>query len=188
MLCSREQYNERSPDLCSNEDDIVNCERNDVSTEFCGNEYGSISTDDDKETSTSHPIEKTEKSINRRIQNLLNGILPPPSVTFIQHDVRNMLELYKKNITIIENSVSIVETRDDVDAESSFMPKELKDVEWPEIYRSNSYGVHYNRTKYTESIEMQYMKLVERNVGQETGSSFTSNVPSSAKKKQTRKL
>lgn len=68
------------------------------------------------------------------------------------------------------------------------MPNVLDNLKWPQLERVNAYGLHYNRTKYTENIEMMYMKLVERNVGQETGSSFTNNVSTSAKKKPIRKL
>ena len=148
--------------------------------------------DDEKENLRGNCIEKAEKAISRRIQSLLSGILPPPSVTYIQHDIGNLLSMYKRNVTLMDsdnvNKKDMEKSDICDDLPLPMIPKVLENMEWPQIERINAHGLHYNRTKYTEHIEMMYMKLVERNVGQETGSSFTFNIATSAKKKPVRKL
>lgn len=176
---SREQMNERSPDLFSDdEDDDENLEH---STSFTSISF------EDKDNQTDDCIEKIDRKLSKQIQGLLSGILPPPSITYIQHDIGSLLSMYKQNIAIMniddKHTVDINDNHSD-----DWMPKELENIEYPHIQRVNAHGLHYNRTKYTDNIEIMYMKLVERNVGQETGSSFTYNASMSAKKKPIRKL
>lgn len=193
---SLKHINERSPDLFSDVDDLeteteINIEKN---QHFAVDVNDSISSikDDGTENVKSNDIEKTEKMLTRRIQTLLSGILPPPSVTFIQHDIGNLLSMYKRNITLMDfdnsNKKDIEESNICDQISLPIMPNVLDNIEWPQLEKVNAYGLHYNRTKYTENIEMMYMKLVERNVGQETGTSFTYNISTSAKKKPIRKL
>lgn len=222
---SREHINERSPDLFSevddfdatvneamHDDDIVSAavtdadaDDDDLSVNVSGiNDSADIKTDDGTFATilSDKHIEKTERALNKRIQSLLSGIIPPPSVTFVQHDITNLLSTYKKNITLMDaplivcNETNRTEETCDVTDKIPMMPNELENVEWPEIKRTNAYGVHHNRTKYTDNIEIMYMKLVERYVGQETASSFTFNATNNAsaaaaaaaKKKPMRKL
>lgn len=192
---SREQINERSPDLFSDDDDCGgggggdggdNEADNNEQTNVDANDSIASTKSEDKENNSDNCIEKTERSISKRIQNLLCGILPPPSVTYVQHDISNLLSMYKRNVALMHSE----QCNEDafVDQPSHpIIPKPLENVEWPQISKINAYGLHYNRTKYTENIEMLFMKLVERNVGQETSSSFT-YVSASAKKKPARKL
>lgn len=206
METSREHINERSPDLFSDDDDAADdddddddeleteiyTEKNQQHSTVDGNDSISSNKDDEKENVRDNCIEKAEKAISRRIQSLLSGILPPPSVTYIQHDIANLLSMYKRNITLMDADIvnkTEIEKSDICDEMPlPMVPKILENMEWPQIERINAHGLHYNRTKYTEHIEMMYMKLVERNVGQETGSSFTFNIATSAKKKPIRKL
>lgn len=224
---SREHINERSPDLFSEvgdfdateneaiqDDDIAAAsattttvdEDEDLGTDVSGiNDSADIRTDDGSPTivlSDKH-LEKTERALNKRIQTLLTGIIPPPSITFAQHDVSDLLATYQRNITLMgvpssitcnNNEKQAEETCDDVADAKPKMPKELEHIEWPELKRTKAFGLHYNRTKYTDNIEIMYMKLVERYVGQETVSSFTHSVrddasaTGAAKKKPMRKL
>lgn len=204
---SHEHINERSPDLFSDEDDfdadnnnhsaVNTVDPNDIvdaanETNADGDVNDSVEVknieDNDKN------IEKTEKAISKRIQAILCGILPPPSVTYIQHDITDLLSMYKRNATLCDPTIQFNNDKDNRRNENCdqlttpVMPKVLDSVEWPQLKRVNAYGLHYNRTKYTDNIEMMFMKLVERNVGQETGSSFTFSISTSAKKKPVRKL
>lgn len=195
---SREHINERSPDLFSDDEDLDN-DNNEHSavdvidtTDAVDVNDSTEVTNEEKDRLTDNCIEKTERATSKRIQALLSGILPPPSVTFIQHDITNLLSIYKRNVALMEQTVPSdedskrTETCDQMSV--PVMPKQLDNVEWPQLKRINAYGLHYNRTKYTDNIEMMYMKLVERNVGQETGTSFTFSMSTSAKKKPIRKL
>lgn len=188
METSYEQINERSPDLFSDvEEDFETETDTDKNQHSAIDVNDSFSSNKDEENILDNCIDKKEKMISRRIHSLLAGVLPPPSVTYIQHDIGNLLAMYKRNITLMD--LDCFNNKNVCDRMSlPIMPKVLADMEWPQIEKVNAYGLHYNRTKYTENIETMYMKLVERNVGQETGSSFTYNVSMSAKKKPMRKL
>lgn len=206
METSREHINERSPDLFSDDDDDavddgddddnleteIDTDKNQQHSTVDVNDSISSIKDDEKENVRGNCIDKAEKAISRRIQSLLSGILPPPSVTYIQYDIGNLLSMYKRNVALMDcdnvNKIDIERTDICDEMPLPMIPKVLENVEWPQIERINAHGLHYNRTKYTENIEMMYMKLVERNVGQETGSSFTLNIATSAKKKPVRKL
>lgn len=195
METSREQINERSPDLFSDGDDFdtdTNHRHSTASVNESHDESATSLKDDDKEHQPKNSIEKTDRSISKHVQRLLSGILPPPSVTLVQHDIVSLLSMYRRNEVLMNigiNSESDHQPTASNDRSTvPLMPQVLENVEWPNIEKINAYGVHYNRTKYTENIEMMYMKLVERNVGQETSTSFTHNQSMSAKKKPARKL
>lgn len=207
---SREHINERSPDLFSDDDDF-DADNNDhcaavnavdpVDLVNASNAANETNADGDVNDSVEvknienneKNMEKIEKAMSKRIQAILCGILPPPSVTYIQHDITNLLSMYKRNAALCEPTIQFNDNDNNRNENCDqltipLMPKVLDNVEWPQLKGVNAYGVHYNRTKYTDNIEMMFMKLVERNVGQETGSSFTFNISTSAKKKPVRKL
>lgn len=185
---SREHINERSPDLFSDEDEDVEDEA--VEAKNIEHSISVVSTSisfEEKDNQADNYIEKNEKQISKRLQGLLSGILPPPTITYVDHDITSLLTLYNKNVALLD----LDNKHNNIDADdqsTSWMPKELDKIEWPHIERVNAHGLHYNRTKYTDNLEIMYMKLVERNVGQETGSSFTYNVSMSATKKPIRKV
>lgn len=201
---SRENINEQSPDLFSDDEDTALIGK-ELSFDkihprsAIGNNSFTSTANDEKEYVDSDVWQNKEKAISKRIQNLLSGVLPPPSVTNIQQDIANMLNLYKANLEIMNDenktndSVSATATvleETTIDSIASFMPKEVAEMKWPNLLQSNTHGLHYNRTKYTDNIEIMYMKLADRFIGcgQETGSSFTCNVTMSAKKKTNRKM
>ncbi|XP_031617883.1 uncharacterized protein LOC116337446 [Contarinia nasturtii] len=194
MEISRESLGERSPDLFSDEDDLeTDTNTNQRSIDDINDSLLS-NKDDEKENNFDNSIEKTEKTISKRITNLLSGVIPPPSVTYVQYDIGNLLSMYKRNFALMDsdNDNKTDGTKQSDICDQIFTrplnPEAIENIKWPEIEMVNAYGVHYNRTRYTENIESMYMKLVERNVGQETGTSFTFNASMSAKKKQIRKI
>lgn len=184
---SREHINERSPDLFSDEEeDLKDAAVKAKNIEHSISVASTSISFEEKENQTDD-IEKNEKKISKRLQGLLSGILPPPSVTYVDHDITSILTLYNKNVALMDldnkqNNIAVD------DQNNSWMPKELENIEWPHIERVNGHGLHYNRTKYTDNLEIMYMKLVERNVGQDTSSSFTYHVSISAEKKPIRKV
>lgn len=187
METSRDSLGERSPDLFSDDEDLKpDIEPNQHSIDDV-NDSLSSNKDDEK---VNNSIEKSEKAISKRITSLLAGVVPPPSITYIQYDIGNLLSMYKRNVVLMDSGNQNDGIKQDICDHISMRPLNpdaLDNIKWPEIEMVNAYGVHYNRTKYTENIESMYMKLVERNVGQETGSSFTYNAAMSAKKKQIQK-
>lgn len=189
---------ERSPDLFSDDDD-------DEADEDSGNdgtnecetlaipdvEVGCTAADsissDDKDTGPMSR-ENNEKAINKRIQDMLSGVLPPPSVTYIEYDCNNLLAMYKRNYVEMQDFIGNINAKATANDDNATMPEKLNGAEWPEISECDEYGLHFNRTKYTESIEMLYMRLAERNVGLETGSSFLCGISTNIRKKPPKKL
>lgn len=201
LATSREQINEQSPELfCDNDDDYLDMpnDDNDFDDENVKHENNNETDVNDSLVSVSFEetgngddaIQRKEKTISKRIQNMLLGVLPPPSVTDVQHDIINMISLYKKNCAQFGfGTEKQTETNSkDERRNKTFVPIELENVEWPKVQKFDAYGLHYNRTKYTENIEILYMKLIERNVGQETGSSFIYNASLNCKRKPIRKM
>lgn len=130
-----------------------------------------------------------EQATQKRIQDMLSGVLPPPSVTIIEYDCNNMMSMLRKHYVETANSMDCTATGTVVDNNRmEMMPAKLETVDWPQIREYNEFGLHYNRTKYSESIEMLYMRLAERNVGLETGSSFLSGISTNNRKKPPKKL
>lgn len=129
-----------------------------------------------------------EQATQKRIQDMLSGVLPPPSVTIIEYDCNNMMLMFKKHYVEMDNSMNCTDGTEVVNNSTAVMPAKLENVEWPQIRECNEFGLHYNRTKYSESIEMLYMRLAERNVGLETGSSFLSGISTNIRKKPPKKL
>lgn len=190
---SREHINERSPDLFSDDDDDEqeNVIKNDNREHSAAND-SLISISYAEKDNPDNYIQTKEKTISKSIQNQLSGVLPPPSITNVQHDVGNMLALYKRNYALANFGSEDIANKSIAgdefdDRKECFAPRVLDNAEWPHVMKIDTHGVHYNRTKYTENIEMMYLRLVERNVGQETGSSFTYTATANLKKKPIRK-
>lgn len=196
---SREQFNERSPDLFSDDDDVNDNDNNNGNEDRANAAIAGIVIDGDAEATVTDLIgfedkeisfEKTEKAINKRIQDLLSGVLPPPSLTYIEYDCSSMLAMYNKNYAEMPEFIDCLNAKAASTSNecTSMVPDKLNGIEWPEILEHNEYGLHFNRTQYTDSIETLYMRLAERNVGLETGSSFLSGISTHIRKKPPKKL
>lgn len=141
--------------------------------------------DSDEETSTADVMEDSkvankskndewEKTLLKRLQTALSGVLPPPSKTIIQYSGTELLNMYNENL------VKLSERKDsDLNhCESLFKPthtiEEVKNIEWNDMKSGiKCHGLLYNRTTDSEDIELLCMKYAERCVGVETSSSFT---------------
>lgn len=181
---SREEMNERSPDIFRDDEEV------DEGGNYCAGNGGTSFVDESLLHSTgihderALPIDRVEKTIARNLQNLLSGVIPPPSVTILQHDINYLLTQYDANKHIMESyaNQSVSSDRSDHEyftKESSFgsasvvSDADVSAMDYKQAMTMKNYGLSYNRSQYTERIEMMYMKLAERNVGQETGSSYT---------------
>lgn len=161
---------EQSPDLF---DDFVDSdEETEVKQDSVVNEEANKST-----------TSEWEKTLLKRLQSSLSGVLPPPSMTIIQYSSTELLNLYNENLTKLseckENQLQPIE--------SLFKPThtvgEVKTMEWQDIKSDfKCHGLLYNRTTDSEDIELLCMKYAERCVGVETSSSFTHTYRPSANK------
>lgn len=193
---SREIMNEQSPDIFADDDDDDDtgidtsyvCENN-TTNEYFGDDSQTTANVAETQFDVADLWNRKEKADIRRIQSVLSGILPPPSITFCQYDVSKMLELYKTNSenlqTTDENSGA---SGDSAFSKTEFIPDELDGIEWPKVRNAAAHGVHYNRTKYSDSIEAMYMKVAERHIGHETSSSFTFDASANTVKKPVKKM
>lgn len=178
---SRELINERSPDIFQEDEDEEEEEAEEREVEDANttpHELSSTIINDsqfnpNQSDGACIPIEKREKRLMRQLQNLLSGILPPPSVTVIEHDITKILSLYKTNKTLMEPDNDDLAKNCASHALPLIHDDDVKTMNFSEAIEIKNYGVHYNRTQYSDNIEIMYMKLAQRHIGQETGSSFT---------------
>ncbi|XP_058456187.1 uncharacterized protein LOC131433680 [Malaya genurostris] len=192
--------NEKSPDLFADDDNTSSSDDDESNSDADNAQTEDASF---KETTNANScfntVENIERSLLKRMQISLSGVLPPPSVTYSQIDINQMLTLYKEHeARLCYRNDEIIETTsaDSKDPESSFTsclskpthtPAELFELEWPEILKSRAHGLYYNRSTVTENIELLGLKYVDRYIGAETSSTFNvSRSPSAAKKRNLR--
>lgn len=117
-----------------------------------------------------------EKTLLKRLQSSLSGVLPPPSKTIIQYSSTELLNMYNENL--IKMSQCEENELPHSEQPSLFKPthtvEEVKNFGWNDMNSGvRCHGLIYNRTTDSEDIDLLYMKYVERCVGVETASSFT---------------
>lgn len=179
MNASREEINERSPDIFLDDDDGDDNLQNDYSSVLDNDVMlQNSSLNDEKESAI--PLDKVEKTLAKKLQNqLASGIIPPPSVTFIEYDMTTLLNLYNENKREYALDLDRSINSDHMySAKESTMTsdEEVKDMEFELAITKRNMGIMYNRTQYTDNIEIMYMKLAQRYVGRETDSSFVRKV------------
>ncbi|XP_037042484.1 uncharacterized protein LOC119078870 isoform X2 [Bradysia coprophila] len=163
----------QSPDLF---DDFSDSENNNISDNNDAVLEHSVLSEKGKES-------EWEKSLLKRIQASLSGVLPPPSKTIIQYNSTELLDIYNENLT----KMSGCDGSESKHTESLFKPThtvdEVKTIGWNDMNMGiKCHGLLYNRTTDSEEIELLGMKYVERCVGVETSSSFTHTYRPSANK------
>lgn len=115
-----------------------------------------------------------EKTLLKRLQIALSGVLPPPSKTIIQYSSTELLNMYNENLSKVSER-----TENELNCcESLFKPthtvEEAKNMDWNDMKSGiKCHGLLFNRTTDSEDIELLCMKYAERCVGVETSSSFT---------------
>lgn len=194
---SREIANEQSPDIFADDDDedtgintayIYDKENDQEQSSYFADDSLTSTNCEGKEANGADNWERKEKATSRRIQTLMSGILPPPSITYCQHDIASMLQLYKTNSELLKTTEESADSVDSAFSKTDFVPNGLSEMEWPNVRDASAYGVHYNRTKYSDNIETMFMKLAERHIGHETSCSFTFDASANTVKKPIRKM
>lgn len=185
---SRMQANEQSPDLFEQSDDDDDDPERRVVADADEPETSAANAVDD-DCAMNHKrahIFKSEKVILGQIQSSLSGLLPPPSVTILQYDILELLSAYKKN----ESAQTFTSTISTIGKTSEFIPSHsechTQQLQWPDCLNAKAHGILYNRSLWSESIELLAMRFAERNIGAETCSTFNPNSPSSCKKRSMR--
>lgn len=172
-------FGPKSPEDLFDDEDDSELQKTDTS----GNSSGLTIDDTCGDNEIIRKLLTNESRLLKRMQRSLSGILPPPSVTASKLTISELLERYRTNSDIYREPVEL--THD----ESMFLPnvstEETQTVSWPESYHIQGHGVCYNRSRNTEKIELVALELVERYVGCETVSSYTTCVksPQSSKKR-----
>lgn len=180
MNMSREEINERSPDIFLDDDDDDDTQENSA-TAYDNNAADLHNTSLQEDKACGVPIEKAEKALARKLQNqLASGIVPPPSVTYIEHDILSMLNLYNTN-----KDEYAYDANRSIGSDHLYSAKvtkmasdtEVMDLSFDKAVTMKNMGLLYNRTEFTDNIEIMYMKLSQRYVGRETDSTFVRWIP-----------
>lgn len=187
--------NEKSPDLFGEDenDDDSGGDRNDQQSESedLGEDRSFTSSANNTAISAADQV---DRSILKRLQASLSGVLPPPSVTSSTLDAIRMLTLYREheNRYWCRNSdgkqTSNQESENDPELTCLSRPThtsaEIVQIKWPEVLKAKAHGLYYNRSTITEKIELVGLKYVDRYIGAETCSTFNiSRSPTNAKKR-----
>ncbi|XP_065088103.1 uncharacterized protein mi isoform X2 [Ochlerotatus camptorhynchus] len=174
--------NEKSPDLFADDDNDDSCMDDSKSD---SDEVG----DEDNVTSTSavcvDPIAQIEKTLLKKLQSSLSGVLPPPSVTYPCIDASRMLTLFKQNEDRLFYRNEVVEPFKSVClSKPTHSPEELRKLEWPELMKARAHGLYYNHSIISEKIDMLGLKYIDRYIGSETSSTLNeTRAPCSTRKR-----
>ncbi|XP_055919390.1 uncharacterized protein LOC129951321 [Eupeodes corollae] len=136
---------------------------------------------------------KREKELLKRIKTCLSGIPPPPSLTIPQLDMFSAIANNKEEIlnfkTEVEEVASVIVCEEDGLFKPTHPLDEVLEMPWKDTLYVRGHGLSYNLCKASESIELLSLAVIERFIGAETSTSYTSNnssSPSSAKKRNLR--
>uniref|UniRef100_A0A2M4BCD0 Uncharacterized protein n=1 Tax=Anopheles marajoara TaxID=58244 RepID=A0A2M4BCD0_9DIPT len=212
--------NEKSPDLFADEDD-------DEEEEYYGRRNDDVTEPDEVDEGVevrqagsqklrhssgvglpvNEPDDKddhVERVWLKRMQLSLSGVPPPPSLTFSNMEIDQLLTLYGKRTQPETKQDCMTPTKaadelkpGDVPSQTSRVPdclskpthstEQLASSEWPDLLKCRAHGLHYNKSTVTEKLELLGLKYVERYIGAETSCSFNmTHSPSSAKKRNQR--
>ncbi|XP_049858864.1 uncharacterized protein LOC126353809 [Schistocerca gregaria] len=110
----------------------------------------------------------------QKIQELLLGIPPPPSITMPNHTVEEMLRLVKQNEHLMvqksfTNNGNMPESRDPKRTNGAL--RDVLNTSWPQVKDCAFFDIQYNHGAVSEELDRQYQRLQERFVGRETASS-----------------
>uniref|UniRef100_A0A2M4AKU5 Uncharacterized protein n=1 Tax=Anopheles triannulatus TaxID=58253 RepID=A0A2M4AKU5_9DIPT len=149
-------------------------------------------------------IDHVERVWLKRLQLSLSGVPPPPSLTFSNMEIDQLLTIYGERtqqttkpdcLTPAKSADKLTPT--DAPSQTNLGPEclsrpthsteALSSTGWPDLLRCRAHGLHYNKSTVTEKLELLGLKYVERYIGAETSSSFNmTHSPSSAKKRNQR--
>lgn len=124
-------------------------------------------------TTHSTIIEALHKKL-QKIQELLLGIPPPPSITMPSHTVEEMLRLIKQNEHLmVQKSCTNSENTPGIHSpkRKTGALRDVLNTSWPQVKDCDYFDIQYNHGAVSEELDRQYQRLQERFVGRETASS-----------------
>lgn len=146
----REKFCAKSPDMFSDDEGGVVFMVNAIATDECS----VLATNDCHSDSR-------DKAESERTQKLLSVVSPQPSMSHYQLHITAMLSSYKANCGN-SDSVQTVNHQNSIKERNQLRPRELNEMQGLKVRDSSTYGVHYNRSKYSENLEALHMKLVDK--------------------------
>lgn len=196
--------NEKSPELFDDDDSEDDSDtdelRSDSEDTALEDKSLNLSIPSSISANSLDPVDDIERSLLKRLQASLSGILPPPSMTFSNIDVHRMLTLYRENEArfFYQHKPSIQESTSNEELSESgsrsnclcrptHTKAEIEKLDWPELLTAKGHGLYYNRSTISEKFELLGLKYIDRYVGAETSSTFNiTRSPSSSKKRNLR--
>lgn len=201
--------NEKSPDLFADDDENEQQKENhDYSMH---RSYQRVSTTGTKELDYEgeNSVDRTDHILLKRMKVSLSGIPPPPALTYSDIDVGTMLTIYRSNVKswlathgFYKNTVGqAAEGNDEAGIEEQKLQQqqqclmkpthsteELANMKWPELAKHRAHGLHYNRSRVSETFELLGLKYIERYISAETSCSFNMTILQSSAKKRNQRL
>lgn len=128
-------------------------------------------------------LAERESRLIEKMTKSLHGLSPPKSKVLADFSVNKLLEMYRSNEHKYGyNSGESSNPNNEVAKSCSFKYRntlsEVKEMDFNQSYLADYHGIHYNRTKYSEELELTAMKHLNRYVGKETASCVTFRSPS----------
>lgn len=147
-------------------------------------------------------VDRTDHILLQRMKMSLSGIPPPPALTYSDIDVGTMLTIYRSNLNswlathslYSSTNERINEGDDQAGKKQQCLMKpthstdELTNMQWPELTKHRAHGLHYNRSRVSETFELLGLKYVERYISAETSCSFNMTILQSSAKKRNQRL
>ncbi|XP_053665136.1 uncharacterized protein LOC128714285 [Anopheles marshallii] len=205
--------NEKSPDLFADDDDDDGVEESGAGRSNCdyqekenydylhrsyqrASAVGAKEEECEDETST----DRVDRILLKRMKMSLAGIPPPPALTHSDIDVGTMLTIYRSNVEswLVKNALHRKGIGGDCEADNkqeqrcltkpTHSTDELVSLKWPELKKHRAHGLHYNRSRVSESFELLGLRYIERYISAETSCSFNMTIMQSSAKKRNQRL
>lgn len=126
-----------------------------INTSGCDNEY------------------EAETRLYKSMKGLLSGVPPPLSAREVNLTAEEMLQMYNENLTSDQlKPIQLSFEKSLFDFNQNL--NQVKVAQWPESRKTKGFGIHYNLSEMSESIEMMHLVLASRYVT-ETASSFVNS-------------
>lgn len=116
-------------------------------------------------------IEGKDQTLLKQMGYLLDGVPPPCEYKTVKFSSDELLSLYRKNQHETNYNFK-TQNPNEKNHQKNMLPSHLDGQTWPALNSISAYGVHYNRSKYSEKLEFMYSRIAERYIGEETGTSF----------------
>ncbi|XP_050073731.1 uncharacterized protein LOC126561555 [Anopheles maculipalpis] len=200
--------NEKSPDLFADDDETEQEKENQDHSMHRSYQRVSGTGTKELECEAENSVDQTDHMLLKRMKMSLSGIPPPPALTYSDIDVGTMLTIYRSNVkswlTTHGFQKNTAEQVTEGEAEKEQQPQqhqqqecllkpthstdELTNMKWPELTKHRAHGLHYNRSRMSETFELLGLKYIERYISAETSCSFNMTILQSSAKKRNQRL